>query len=77
MARNLFELVSYGKLDFSRPDLYGNKPAKGKCLAGKARDKEVLFCSIEGHQFFFLFKLLLKVLVVCLYVLGTGCGRRL
>ena len=35
------ELVSYGKFSFSRPDLDGNKPAKGKCLERKARDKEV------------------------------------
>ena len=39
-AWNLIELVSYGKFGFSRPDLDGNKPAKGK-LAGKEMDKEV------------------------------------
>ena len=40
-AWNLLELVSYGKFGFSRPDLDGNKVAKGKCLARKVRDKEV------------------------------------
>ena len=40
-AQNLLELVSYGKFGFSKPDLDGNKPAKGKCLARKVRDKEV------------------------------------
>ena len=38
-AQNLLELVSYGKFGFSKPDLDRNKPAKGKCLARKARDK--------------------------------------
>ena len=37
----LLELVSYGKFGFSRPDLDGNKPGKGNCLATKVRDKEV------------------------------------
>ena len=40
-AWNLFELASYGKFGFSRPDLDGNKLAKGMCLARKARDREV------------------------------------
>ena len=40
-AWNLFELASYGKFDFSRPDLDGNKLAKGMCLERKARDREV------------------------------------
>ena len=31
----------YGKFGLSRPDLDGNKPAKGNCLAEKARDREV------------------------------------
>ena len=35
------ELVSYSEFCFSRPDLDGNKPAKGKCLERKARDREV------------------------------------
>ena len=30
-----------GKLGFSRPDLDGNKAAKGKYLAREVRDKEV------------------------------------
>ena len=38
---NLLELVSYGKFVFSRLDLNGNKPAEGKCLARKVRDREV------------------------------------
>ena len=38
---NLLELISYGKFGFSRPDLDGNKPAKGKCLSRKVRDREV------------------------------------
>ena len=40
-AWNLLELASYGKFGFSRPDLDGNKPAKGMCLVRKARDREV------------------------------------
>ena len=40
-SRNLFELVSYCKFGFSRPDLDGNKLAKGVCLARKAGDREV------------------------------------
>ena len=40
-AWNLLELASYGKFGFSRPDLDGNKLAKGMCLARKARDREV------------------------------------
>ena len=31
----------YVKLGFVRPDLDGKRPAKGKCLVRKARDKEV------------------------------------
>ena len=31
-AWNLFKLASYGKFGFSRPDLDGNKLAKGMCL---------------------------------------------
>ena len=38
---NLFKLASCGKFGFSRPDLDGNKLAKGMCLARKARDREV------------------------------------
>ena len=30
-AWNLFKLASYGKFSFSRPDLDGNKLAKGTC----------------------------------------------
>ena len=41
LAWNLFELVSYGKFGFSRPDLDGNKLAKGMCLARKVKDREV------------------------------------
>ena len=44
-AWNLFELAPYGKFGFSRPDLDGNKLAKGICLARKERDKEV-YCLI-------------------------------
>ena len=40
-AWNLFKRASYGKFGFSRPDLDGNKLAKGMCLARKARDREV------------------------------------
>ena len=36
--RIFLELVSYGKFDFSRPDLDGKKPAKGKGIVRKARD---------------------------------------
>ena len=43
MAWNLFELASYDKFGFSRPDLEGNKLAKGMCLGRKARDKEVFY----------------------------------
>ena len=50
-AYNLLELVSYGKFGFSRSDLDGNKPAKCKCLARKARDKEMCLSSgTEGCQ---------------------------
>ena len=38
---NLFKLVSYVKFGFSRPDLDGNKLAKGMCLARKPRDREM------------------------------------
>ena len=41
----------YGKFDFPRPDIGGNKPANGKCLARKARDKEVCLYT-EGRQCF-------------------------
>ena len=41
LAWNLLELVSYGKFSFSRPDLDGNEPGKGKCIVTKARDREV------------------------------------
>ena len=47
------EFVSYGQFGFSRPDLDGNKPANGKCLARKTRDKCKGLCSgSEGRQFF-------------------------
>ena len=52
-ARNLFKLASYGKFDFSRPDLDGNKLAEGMCLARKARDREVFLKCTEGRQFFY------------------------
>ena len=42
------ELVFYGKFGFSRTDLDENKPAKGKCLAGKY--KEVFYLD-RGSQF--------------------------
>ena len=41
-------IISNGKFGFSRPDLDGNKAAKGKCLARKVRVKEVT----EGRKFF-------------------------
>ena len=47
---SVLELVFYGQFCFSRPDLDGNKPAKGKCLA---RINKGLSSSSEGHQFFF------------------------
>ena len=40
-AWNLIKLASYGKFGFSRPDLDGNKLAKGKRLGRKVRDREV------------------------------------
>ena len=40
-AWNLFKLTSYGKFGFFRPDLDGNKLAKGMCLARQAIDREV------------------------------------
>ena len=39
LAWNLFELASYGKFGLSRPDLDGNKLAKGMCFARKVKDK--------------------------------------
>ena len=39
-AWNLFELASYGKFGFSRPDLDGKKLTKGMWLARKVRDRE-------------------------------------
>ena len=50
---NLLELESYGKFDFSRPDLDGKKPAKGKCLARKVEIEKCLSSGTEGSQFFF------------------------
>ena len=40
------KFVFYGKFGFSRPDLDGNEPGKGKCLVRKMRDEEVFnsFC---------------------------------
>ena len=40
-AWNLFKLASYGKFDFFRLDLDGNKLAISMCLARNARDREV------------------------------------
>ena len=37
-AWKLFKLAFYGKFGFSRPDLDGNKLAKGMCLARKTRE---------------------------------------
>ena len=37
----MVKLTSSGKFGFSRPDLDGNKLAKGMCLARKARDREM------------------------------------
>ena len=49
---NLFELASYGKFGFSRPDLDENTLAKGNCLARKARHREkCLSSSTEGCHF--------------------------
>ena len=41
LAWNLFKLASYDKFGLSKPDLDGNKLAKGICLARKKRDREV------------------------------------
>ena len=49
-GQQVLELVSYGQFGFSRQDLDGNMPAKGKCLARKAGDKEVF---TMGHRFLF------------------------
>ena len=38
---NLLKLTSCGKFGFSRPDLDGNKLAKGMYLARKAKDREM------------------------------------
>ena len=40
-AWNLYKLASFGNFGFSRPELDGNKLAKGMCLVRKARDREV------------------------------------
>ena len=48
---NLFKLASYDKFGFSRPDLDGNKLAKGMCLARKVIYREVFSISTEGRQF--------------------------
>ena len=45
-------VASYDNFSFSRPDLDGNKLAKGMCLARKMRDKEAFICGTEGSQFF-------------------------
>ena len=37
LASNLFKLAFYGKFGFSRPDLDGNKLAKGMYLARKVK----------------------------------------
>ena len=50
-AWKLFKLASYGNFDFSRPDLDGNKLAKGMCLARKAREEKCLSSTTEGHHF--------------------------
>ena len=50
---NLFKLTSYSKFGFSRPDLDGNKLAKGECLARKASDEKCLSSSTEGRHFEF------------------------
>ena len=49
--QNLLELVSYGKFGFSRPDLDGNKSAKGKCLARKVRDRSVYLVVLRVINF--------------------------
>ena len=46
---DLFKLTSYSKFGLSRPDLVGNKLAKGMYLARKASDGEVF--STKGHHF--------------------------
>ena len=50
------------QLIFSRPDLNGNTPAKGKCILGKTRNKEVLSSSTKGHKFYKNLTLALKML---------------
>ena len=37
----LVQVTSYSKFGFSRPDIDGNKLAKGMCLARNMKDKEV------------------------------------
>ena len=51
-ALNLFKLPPYCKFGFSRPDLDGNKLAKGMCLVRKARDREAFSHCTEGRQLF-------------------------
>ena len=46
------ELASYGKFGFSRPDIEGNKLAKGMFLARKQEIKKCLSSGTEGRQFF-------------------------
>ena len=56
-AWNLFELASYSKFGFFRPDLDGNKLAKGMCLARKARDREafnLIVPRVVNYSVFFL-----------------------
>ena len=63
-AWNLFKLAYYGKFDFSRLDLDGNKLAKCICLARKMRDRGEFTSGTEGCQFFcFEFKSALKGLI--------------
>ena len=53
---NLFKLTSYGKFGFSRPDLDGNKLAKGMYLARKLVIENCSSSSTKGVIFEF-FKL--------------------
>ena len=41
LGMELVRACIYNKFGFSRPDLNGNKLAKGMCLARKARNREV------------------------------------
>ena len=45
--------MCHGKFGFSRPDIDGNKLAKGVCLARKVRDREVVPSVVNFSSFEF------------------------